>query len=75
LIVDAANWKGDTGSVGFYGDSQNAQYDAASDRIILVTSKNTKLWNPFSGDLLAELESGLNTAKLNEVKSQTQFYK
>jgi hypothetical protein len=56
-------------------DIKNAHYDEASDRIILVTSKTTKLWNPFSGDLLAELESGLNPAILEQTKSQTQFYK
>jgi len=30
LVIDAANWKGDTASNGITGDSQNSQYDAAA---------------------------------------------
>ncbi|MEP7234711.1 MAG: T9SS type A sorting domain-containing protein, partial [Ignavibacteriota bacterium] len=30
VVVDAANWKGDTASNGIIGDSQNSQYDAAA---------------------------------------------
>ncbi len=30
LLVDAANWKGDVGSIGIVGSSQNSQYDASA---------------------------------------------
>jgi len=30
LLVDASNWKGDAGSIGIIGSSQNSQYNAAA---------------------------------------------
>ena len=35
---------------------KESYYDPVSDRIVLVTSKDTKLWNPFVKDLLVIVE-------------------